>query len=240
METQNLPPHPQARPPVSDDRASRHPRPRAPLPPACLPRLQSSAPACRLAERTRGATGGGAQRSPDPRRADAGNVQLPSRIGDATSAVSGVHRDTGAAPDSAAAAARPLPPGTLDLSIRRRGAVIELGLAGDLDMATAARLGEAMAWLRFSRGPAATIVIDTSDVDFIAAAGYRALQTALVGPDGLWDPRVALIVGPAVARIEAAISAASTPSARRSEAGRRASSETRAPSGPRGSRTLAR
>jgi hypothetical protein len=108
-------------------------------------------------------------------------------------------------------------------------------------MATAPRLGEAMAWLRFSRGRAATIVIDTSDVDFIAAAGYRALKAALVGPDGLWDPRVVLIVGPTVARIEAAISSASTPSARRSESGRRRpSSETRDPSGPHGPRTLAR
>jgi hypothetical protein len=58
-------------------------------------------------------------------------------------------------------------------------------------------------------------VIDTSDVAFIAAAGDRAVQAALVGPDGLWDPRVALIVGPAPARLEAAISAASAPSAPR-------------------------
>jgi hypothetical protein len=135
---------------------------------------------------------------------------------DGTSTVSGVQRDDGAlaGPDRAAAATRRPPPGTLDLSIRRRGGVIELGLAGDLDMATAPRLGEAMAWLRFSRGHASTIVIDTSDVDFIAAAGYRALQAALVGPDGLWDPRVVLIVGPAVARLEAALSARSTPRAR--------------------------
>jgi hypothetical protein len=77
-------------------------------------------------------------------------------------------------------------PGTLDLSINRRGPVIELGLTGDLDMATAPRLREAMAWLRFSRGPAATIVIDTSDLDFIVAAGYRALLAALVGTG--WSP----------------------------------------------------
>jgi hypothetical protein len=51
-------------------------------------------------------------------------------------------------------------------------------------------------------------VIDTSGLDFIAAAGYRALRAALVGPDGLWDARVILIVGPAVARLEAAVSAA--------------------------------
>jgi STAS domain len=99
----------------------------------------------------------------------------------------------------------------LGLSIERRGAVVDLGLSGDLDMATASRLEDAMTWLRLSSGPATTIVIDTSDVDFVAAAGYRALQAALVGPNGLWDPHVALIVGPAVARLEAAISAASAP-----------------------------
>ena len=98
-------------------------------------------------------------------------------------------------------------PGTLDLSIHRRGAVIELDVSGELDMATAPRLGEAMAWLRLSSAPATTIVIDTSGVEFIAAAGYRALLAVLVRPDGLWDPRVALIVGPAVARLEAAIAA---------------------------------
>jgi hypothetical protein len=141
---------------------------------------------------------------------------MPLPLADGTSTVSGVQRDGGAhpGPGRAAAATRRPPPGTLDLSIRRRGAVIELGLSGDLDMATAPRLGEAMAWLRFSRGHASTIVIDTSDVDFIAAAGYRALQAALVGPDGLWDPRVVWIVGPAVARLEAVICAASAPRAR--------------------------
>jgi hypothetical protein len=101
------------------------------------------------------------------------------------------------------------PPGTLDLSIRRHGTIIELGLAGDLDMATAPRIGEAMAWLRFSSDPGTTIVIDTTCVAFIAAAGYRALEAARVGPNGLWDSNVALIVGPAVARLEVAISAAS-------------------------------
>ena len=101
------------------------------------------------------------------------------------------------------------PPGTLDLSIQRHGTIIELGLAGDLDLATASRIGEAMAWLRSSSDPGTTIVIDTTRVEFIAAAGYRALEAARVGPSGLWDPHVALIVGPAVARLEAAISAAS-------------------------------
>jgi anti-anti-sigma factor len=101
------------------------------------------------------------------------------------------------------------PPGTLVVSVERRGDVVGLDLAGELDMATAPRVGEAMAWLRASTGPGTTIVIDTTGVDFIAAAGYRAVRAALVGPHGLWDARVVLVVGPAVARLEAAISAAS-------------------------------
>lgn len=108
-------------------------------------------------------------------------------------------------------------PGTLDLSIHRRGAIIELSLSGDLDMATAPRLTQAMAWLRSSSGPDTTVVIDTTDVDFLAAAGYHALQAALVRPDGLWDPHVALVLGPVFTRFEAAISAhplpAQTPNA---------------------------
>lgn len=123
--------------------------------------------------------------------------------------VRAVQRRDDTRPARGPAAAGRAPPGMLGVSIQRRGAVIDLGLSGDLDMATASRLGETMAWLRLSTGSATTIVIDTSDVDFVAAAGYRALQAALVGPNGLWDPRVALIVGPAVARLEAAISAAS-------------------------------
>jgi hypothetical protein len=123
--------------------------------------------------------------------------------------VRAVQRRDDTRPTRGPAAAGRAPPGMLGLSIQRRGAVIDLGLSGDLDMATAPRLDETMAWLRLSSGPTTTIVIDTSDVDFVAAAGYRAPQAALVGPNGLWDPRVALVVGPAVARLEAAISAAS-------------------------------
>jgi hypothetical protein len=136
--------------------------------------------------------------------------------------VRGVQRHDNDRPVRATAAAGRAPPGMLGLWIRRRGAVVDLGVSGDLDMATASRLEDAMTWLRFSCGPATTIVIDTSDVDFVAAAGYRALQAALVGPNGLWDPHVALIVGPAVARLEAAISAASAP--RRPAPGRGAGS----------------
>src|SRR5262245_12719418 len=100
------------------------------------------------------------------------------------------------------------PPGTLVVSVERRGAVVALELSGELDMATAPRVREAMAWLRASSGPRTTIVIDTTGVDFIAAAGYRPLQAALVGTNGVRDTRVALMMGPAAARLEAAISAA--------------------------------
>lgn len=140
----------------------------------------------------------------------------PSPRSDGTSTGSGITRH-----DVVDPASRRPAPGTLDLSIRRRGAVIELGLAGELDMATAPRIREAMAWLRFSSDPDTAIRVDTTDIDFIAVAGYRALQAALVGPDGLWDRRVALIVGPAVARLEAAIAAASTSSRRRPVPGNR-------------------
>jgi hypothetical protein len=120
------------------------------------------------------------------------------------------HRDK-AGPAAAGTALRWTAPATLDLSIHRRSTVIELDVSGELDMATAPRLGDAMAWLRLSSSPATTVVINTSGVHFIAVAGYRALLSAPVGPDGLWDPRVSIIVGPAVARLEAAISAASGP-----------------------------
>jgi len=108
---------------------------------------------------------------------------------------------------SPVAATRRRSPGTLDLWIHRRGAIVELSLFGELDMATAPRLIQAMAWLRTSSGPATTIVIDTTGVDFLAAAGYHALQAALVRPNGLWDPHVALVLGPVITRFEAAISA---------------------------------
>ena len=38
--------------------------------------------------------------------------------------------------------------GVLDMSIRRRGDVVELALAGDLDLATVHLLREAMTWLQ--------------------------------------------------------------------------------------------
>jgi hypothetical protein len=139
---------------------------------------------------------------------------MPSPLTHRTSSVGDIRCQDDTGLSRAAAPGRP-PPGALGLSIHRRGAMIDLGLSGDLDMATAAYICQAMAWLRSSSGPATTIVIDTSDVDFIAAAGYHALQAALVRADGLRDPRVVLIVGPALLRLEAAISATSAPGARR-------------------------
>jgi hypothetical protein len=136
----------------------------------------------------------------------------------ATRVRDGQDAQAGAAP--ASAASRP-PWAALDVSIQRRGNVVELSLTGHLDVATALRLGEAMTLARDmatprcpseptgsrrrGRGHEATIVIDTSDLDRVDAAGYQALQAALLGPNGLWDPGVAWIVGPAVATLEASV-----------------------------------
>jgi hypothetical protein len=137
------------------------------------------------------------------------------------STVGGVRRgaNADAGPDSTAAASGP--PGALDVSIRRRGNVVELSLSGALDVAGASRLGEAMALARDMastrgsvrslgtrgrhRGHTATIVIDTSDIHVVDSAGYEALRATLVAPNGLWDPGVSLVVGPAVATFEASI-----------------------------------
>lgn len=131
-----------------------------------------------------------------------------------------VRRDatTPIGPLSGAGAPGPTP-GVLDVSIRRRGTVVELSLCGALDWASAQRLGEVMALARDMAGRRrstppvrpggrrrrrrATIVIDTGDIALVDAAGYQALQAELVGPNGLWDPGVAWIVGPAVAAFEA-------------------------------------
>jgi hypothetical protein len=139
------------------------------------------------------------------------------------SSVGSVQRgaNTRAAPTSATGGSGP---GVLDVSIRLRGNVVEMSLAGPLDMASVPRLGEAMTLARdmastrrsarqvgtggCRRRHGATIVVDTSDVVLVDSAGYRALQAELVGPNGLWDPGVAWIVGPAVATFEASTCAA--------------------------------
>jgi anti-anti-sigma regulatory factor len=135
------------------------------------------------------------------------------------STVGAARHDAKSHPGPVVADVSAAPPGVLDVSIRRRGNVIELRLAGALDAASAPRFGEAMALARVMastpnaayraaardcrRGHAATIVIDTSDIVDVDASGYRALQESLVGPNGLWDRGVAWIVGPAVAMFEA-------------------------------------
>jgi hypothetical protein len=80
----------------------------------------------------------------EPRRPRHGHRRLPD--------------DAGLA--AAGAALRGRPAGTIELSIHRRGGVIELDVSGELDMATAPRLGEAMVWLRMSSCPATIIVIN--------------------------------------------------------------------------------
>ena len=100
------------------------------------------------------------------------------------------------------------PPGVLDVSIRRRDHVVELGLAGDLDLATAHLLREAIAWLRFTQERDQTIVVDTRGLDFVAVAGYRALRAELVGPDGAPDRSVVCITGPVITRFESALGTA--------------------------------
>jgi anti-anti-sigma factor len=102
----------------------------------------------------------------------------------------------------------PVPAGVLDLSIRRWGAVVELALAGDLDSATTDRLGEAVTWLRHSTGDAEIVVLDTTAVAFVSAAGYRALNAALAAWNDRPGTRVVSIEGAAVARIEAAVARA--------------------------------
>jgi hypothetical protein len=100
------------------------------------------------------------------------------------------------------------PAGLLDMSIRRRGDVVELALAGDLDLATVHVLREAMTWLRFTQERGQAIVIDTQALDFVAVAGYRALRAELVQPGGAPDPKVTCIVGPVIARFESALGTA--------------------------------
>jgi anti-anti-sigma regulatory factor len=77
---------------------------------------------------------------------------------------------------------------------------VELELAGDLDLASAARLRAAMSWLR--RRYPRTIVVDTRRLDFVDLAGYRALRSSLAGSDGQPDPRTVYVVGEVVARLQ--------------------------------------
>jgi anti-anti-sigma factor len=88
----------------------------------------------------------------------------------------------------------------LHLHLKKRDQLVELELAGDLDLASAARLRAAMSWLR--RRYPRTIVVDTRRLDFVDLAGYRALQSTLAGADGHRDPRTVYVVGEVVARLQ--------------------------------------
>lgn len=96
----------------------------------------------------------------------------------------------------------PVPPpvdGGLVLDLHQRDHLVELQLAGDLDLASAGRLTAAMSWLR--RRWRHTIVIDTTGLDFVDLAGYRAFKSSLYDADGGRDPRVVYVVGAALARL---------------------------------------
>jgi anti-anti-sigma factor len=104
----------------------------------------------------------------------------------------------------------PVLPGILDLSIRRRGSVVELALVGDLDSATVHRLDDAVTWLRHSTRGTEVVLLDTTAVAFVSAAGYRALHAALAAWDDRPGTRVVSIAGAAAERIEAAVAAIAT------------------------------
>lgn len=91
----------------------------------------------------------------------------------------------------------------LTISVERRGDVVELCLAGELDTSNAARLDEAMDWLRHERERRAggSIVVDTRPLRFVDVAGHRAIGRVALRPDGTPDPEVICIVGPVVARM---------------------------------------
>ncbi|HLM64909.1 MAG TPA: hypothetical protein VK306_11475 [Acidimicrobiales bacterium] len=86
----------------------------------------------------------------------------------------------------------------LGMRVLSRPWLVELRLDGELDMATAPRLAEAVAWLR--RG-GRTVVVDTRGLVFVGVAGERALRAAVTGPDGGRDPQVLIVVGAAVGRL---------------------------------------
>lgn len=88
----------------------------------------------------------------------------------------------------------------LHLTLQRRQHLVELRLAGDLDLSNANLLTRAMGWLR--RRTSGMIVIDSRDLVFVDLAGYRALNRALDSPDGRRDPRVLHVIGTVVTKLE--------------------------------------
>jgi anti-anti-sigma factor len=76
----------------------------------------------------------------------------------------------------------------------------ELELRGELDMGNAARLLDAVAWLR--RRGRGVVVVDTRKLTFLDVVGYRALRQALTTVDSEQQCGVVHRLGPAVLRLE--------------------------------------
>lgn len=65
---------------------------------------------------------------------------------------------------------------TLDIAVRRHGDVVVVAVAGEIDMRTAPQLGDA---LREAVGQTpATLIVDLSEVGFLASAGLGVLAAA--------------------------------------------------------------
>jgi anti-anti-sigma regulatory factor len=111
--------------------------------------------------------------------------------------------DVGCGPSAGAGSDEPE---ALSLCVVDRVGHVELRVAGELDMATAPRLIEAVRWLR--RSSDRIVVVDTRAVGFVGVAGDRALRVVLTADDGRRDPQVALVIGPAVARMRTMLTAA--------------------------------
>lgn len=74
-------------------------------------------------------------------------------------------------------------------------------VSGEIDFATGSEIVEAVDRVR-ARHPGMPIIVDTSAVEFIDPAGYRALRSALSHADRTCDPLVSHVVGAVVLRLE--------------------------------------
>jgi anti-anti-sigma factor len=94
----------------------------------------------------------------------------------------------------------------LELHTDGLGPALRLHVEGELDAFSAPRLVDAMAWLR--RRHDGGIVLDLHDVSFVDMAGYRAIRRVCCDGDGHPDPRIARVIGPAVAKLELVVALA--------------------------------